>query len=223
MARLVLPVPPGPVRVRRRTESSARRRSTSSSSARRPTNAVPRTGRFPAAWSSVVSGGNVDCKRRMHELEDALGAPEVLEPVLAEVAQARAVREVVRGEGRGGRRQEHLPAVPGGHDPGGAVDGRTEVVVAAPFGVPAMDADPDAERPGLRPCRRRRARAGWPDLPPPRRRPSERPPSARRRSPSRPARQPLRWRRAGSRRAARGRTPWRRAVAPRAGCCRRCR
>ena len=91
----------------------------------------------------------------MHELEDALGAPEVLEPVLAEVAQARTVREVVRGEGRGGGRQEHLPAVPGGHDPGGAVDGRTEVVVAAPFGVPAMDADPDAERPGFRPCRRR--------------------------------------------------------------------
>ena len=39
----------------------------------------------------------------------------------------------------------------GGHDPGCAVDGRPEVVVASTLGVAGMEAHADAQRPGLGP------------------------------------------------------------------------
>ena len=73
-ARLVLPVPPGPVSVRRRIAGSSRRRSTASSSARRPTNGGARRSGRLATLSKVVSGGNVGLEVGVDELEDALGA-----------------------------------------------------------------------------------------------------------------------------------------------------
>ena len=77
----VFPVPPGPVSVSSRTLSSRRRPTTSSSSRARPRNGVAGTGRF--VWQSVFSGGNA----LVAELEQPLGRGQVLQPVLAEVAE----------------------------------------------------------------------------------------------------------------------------------------
>ena len=88
---------------------------------------------------------------RMDQLEHALRAAEVLEPELAEVAQARAGREAIGAERGGGRRQQDLAAVTDGHEPGGAVDRRAEVVGAASLGVARVERHPDVERAGLAP------------------------------------------------------------------------
>ena len=90
----------------------------------------------------------------MDQLEHALRAAEVLEPELAEVAQAGAGREAIGAQRGGGRRQQDLAAMADGHEPGGAVDRRAEVVVAAPLGVARMERHPDAERAGLAPVGR---------------------------------------------------------------------
>ena len=87
----------------------------------------------------------------MDQLEHALRAAEVLEPELAEVAQAGAGREAIGAERGGGRRQQDLAAVTDGHETGGAVDRRAEVVGAAPLGVAGMERHPDVERAGLTP------------------------------------------------------------------------
>ena len=87
----------------------------------------------------------------MDQLEHALRAAEVLEPELAEVAQAGAGREPVAGERGGRRRQQDLAAVTDRHEPGGAVDRRAEVVGAAPLGVARVERHPDVERAGLAP------------------------------------------------------------------------
>ena len=87
----------------------------------------------------------------MDELVQVLGAPEVAQVVLAEVEEAGAVREPLRGERPGGRREQHLAAVPGRHDPGGAVHGGAEVVAAPLLGLPAVDAHPHPQRAGLAP------------------------------------------------------------------------
>ncbi len=87
----------------------------------------------------------------MDELEDSLRTSKVLEPVLAEISQARPSGQPLLGQGRGGRREQHLATVPGGHDPGRPIDGRSEVVVAASVGVAGVESHPDAQRPGLAP------------------------------------------------------------------------
>jgi hypothetical protein len=84
----------------------------------------------------------------MVELEHALRPAEALQLVLAEVAEAAAVREAV-GDQRGcGCRQEHLAAVAGGHDPRRAIEGRAEVVPLTRGGLAGVQAHADAERPG---------------------------------------------------------------------------
>ena len=87
----------------------------------------------------------------MDELEDSLRTSKVLEPVLAEISQACPSRQSLLGQCCGGRREQHLTAVSGGHDPGRPVDGRSEVVVAAPVGVAGVESHPDAQRPGFAP------------------------------------------------------------------------
>ena len=87
----------------------------------------------------------------MGELEDALRAAEALELVLAEVLERGAVRELVNDEcGRGGREQ-HLTAVPGGHDARRAVQGRAEVVALARRRLPGVQPHANAEWSGLAP------------------------------------------------------------------------
>ena len=78
-------------------------------------------------------------------------AAQALELVLAQVLERGAGRELVDDERGGGRRQQHLTAVPGGHDARRAVQGRAEVV-ALPLGrLAGVQPHPDAERAGLAP------------------------------------------------------------------------
>ena len=85
------------------------------------------------------------------ELEEVLRATEVLQAMLAEVEQAGARRQPLAGKCPGRRRQEDLAAVPGGHDPGGPVDRRTEEVAGPLLGLAGVHAHPHAQRTGLAP------------------------------------------------------------------------
>ena len=137
-----MPVPPGPVSVSRRTSSRESSASTSLSSRSRPRNGVEGMGRF--VWCRLSSGG----KSSLSELVDALGRRQVLQPVLAEVAQPvradRAKRWRRRpAPGRRGRRRRC--ARPGARRPR-----RTLVADVRRAGV---DAHAHAES-GLRPVLR---------------------------------------------------------------------
>ena len=79
------------------------------------------------------------------ELEELLGAIEVLEPVLAEVPERDVVRQLVGDQLARGARDQHLSAVAGRADPRGAVDVQTDVVVVSDLGLAGVDADPDAD------------------------------------------------------------------------------
>jgi hypothetical protein len=65
------------------------------------------------------------------DLAEPLGLQEVLEAVLAEVAQGRAVGEVALDQRPCGRAEQDLPAVAGSGDPRGAVDVNPDVALAA--------------------------------------------------------------------------------------------
>jgi hypothetical protein len=60
------------------------------------------------------------------ELEDALRLCEVLQPMLAEIAELRVTRQRVARHIRYGAREHDLPAVRRDQQPCDAVDGRTE-------------------------------------------------------------------------------------------------
>ena len=84
------------------------------------------------------------------ELEDPLGCREILEAVLPQVPQ----REILVGasvvDERSCRRgHEHLPAVSRGCNAGRTVDVRTHVSLCAHHGSPRVDAQAQADRPGL--------------------------------------------------------------------------
>ena len=91
--------------------SSARRSAISASSASLPTNPDGWSGRRVRRRVGVTSGGKLPGSPGIGELEDALGAAEALELVLAEVLERGAVRELVHDERGRGRRQQHLAAV----------------------------------------------------------------------------------------------------------------
>ena len=144
-------MPPGPVRVSSRTESSARR-SAIVRQLRLPAHERGRLVRKPAAAArGCDQRREAGRQRRMGELEDALGAAESLQLVLAHVLQGGAVRQLVGDERSGGRRQQHLAAMAGGHDARGPVEGRTEVVALALGRLAGVQTHPDAERSGLAP------------------------------------------------------------------------
>ncbi len=73
----------------------------------------------------------VPAQLRMHELVDALRIGEAAQAHGADVAQRDAVRQAVADELGRRLRDQHLPAVGGGHDPRGAVDRRAVPVVVA--------------------------------------------------------------------------------------------
>jgi hypothetical protein len=81
----------------------------------------------------------------MDQLEEVLGAPQVLEPMGAQVAQGGPVRELVQHQGGCRRRQQHLAAVAGRHDPRGTVDRRAEVVARARLRLAGVQPHPDPE------------------------------------------------------------------------------
>ena len=87
----------------------------------------------------------------LHQLEEVLGAGEVLQAVRAEVAQVHVVGERPCHELGDRRRQQDLPTVRRGHHARGAVDGGA--VVVAPAGLRLADVRPHAhaQRSGLAP------------------------------------------------------------------------
>jgi hypothetical protein len=93
----------------------------------------------------------------MDELKDAFGTSQILEMVLAEVAQGGPLRQLVYDQRCRRRRQQHLAAVAGRHDPRGPVQGRAVVVPVALGSLACMQPHPDTKRSGLTPLRRREA------------------------------------------------------------------
>ena len=134
-ARRVFPVPPGPVSVSSRVpfESSA----TSSSSSLLPPDERAR------------GDGQVRRVERperrevaVAELVQALGADQVLQPVLAEVADRRVALE----EAAGRLGEDDLPAVGSGGDPRRAVDVDADVALVGHDRLAGVDAHADADR-----------------------------------------------------------------------------
>src|SRR5207247_8265494 len=74
----------------------------------------------PGRWKHRFQAGDV-------ELVDALRPIEVLEPVLAEVAQGGSLELCVLENGRGCQRDEDLAPVSCSHDPGRAVHAQAVV------------------------------------------------------------------------------------------------
>ena len=87
----------------------------------------------------------------MDELEDPLRLREVLQPVVAQVTESRALGQALPGELGDERREQDLASVPGRHDPGRAIHGRAVVVAAPWLGLAGVHPDADPERPGLAP------------------------------------------------------------------------
>ena len=83
-------------------------------------------------------------------VDDEVGEPErfgeVLEAVTAEVAGHGAGRQVVLGQGERRLGQDHLPAMPGGGDPRGAVDVEADVAIGTDHAATGVQAHPDADR-----------------------------------------------------------------------------
>jgi hypothetical protein len=74
------------------------------------------------------------------ELPDKHGAAQVPQAMLAQIAKHQAGHELGRHP-----RDQHLPAVAGGHEPGGAVHRRAEVVAVALVDLAGVDPHPHAD------------------------------------------------------------------------------
>jgi hypothetical protein len=91
------------------------------------------------------------------QLEHSLRPNEILEPVLAEVAQADALEIEILDDSRGRGREEDLPAVTGGADPSRAIHADPNVPALAQMWLSGVESDADAQRllePGDRPLGR---------------------------------------------------------------------
>ena len=156
--RRVLPVPPGPVRVSSRACSSSAAASASSRCAAEEGGQLGRQ----------VVGDRVQRAQRRelvrqaldHEHRQLLRAREVLEPILAELAQAHAIgQRGLRQHPRGGRDQ-HLAAMAGAGDARHAMHVDADVGLAAERSLAAVDAHPDADRDAAVPRLGRQAALG---------------------------------------------------------------
>jgi hypothetical protein len=74
------------------------------------------------------------------ELVDVLGSIEVLEAMLAEVAEADSRQLVILEDGAGRLRKQYLPAVPRRRDPRRAMDAETVVALVADAGLARVHA-----------------------------------------------------------------------------------
>ena len=96
------------------------------------------------------------------DLKEMFGMLEVFEARLAHVPQADLIGERILAQIACCLREEHLAAMPGGGDAGGAMDVYADVVVTRDGGRASMESDANGERcpvgPGIsreRPCRLR--------------------------------------------------------------------
>ena len=94
------------------------------------------------------------------ELPEALRMLEVLEPVLAEVAQLDAVGEGVLHQRAGRVRQQHLPAVRDARDAAGPVDVEADIGLRRQAGLAGVQADADPHLGVLGPRLRRQRTLG---------------------------------------------------------------
>src|SRR6185436_5519811 len=88
------------------------------------------------------------------ELPDTVCDRQVLEPVLAEIAQGDAVWQVAGDERARRIGQQHLAAVSGRGDPRRTMDVEADVVVTAESALAGMEAHPHADDRRLRPRHR---------------------------------------------------------------------
>ena len=98
--------------------------------------------------------GRVECPEgrevALAELEEALRADQVLQAMLAEVAQRRlGVEQAPRR-----LRQDDLPAVRAGRNPRRSVDVHADVALVGQERLARVDAHPDSDRPGCQRCLR---------------------------------------------------------------------
>ena len=158
IAMRLFPTPPTPVTVTSRDASSAS--AIASRSTARPTNDVSCPGRLPGIASSDRSGGNSRAQPGGDDLEDALRAREVGQPVLAEVDERDLVGQRVAHDLLGGVRHHHLSAVGRRPSPGrpGWWRGRSSRRRGRPRRRCGGPCAPAARR--ARPTARRRAPAG---------------------------------------------------------------
>ena len=139
----VLPVPPGPVSVSRRTSSRRSCSTTAATSRSRPISGVGWTGRFVGRFSSVRNGGNSLGSPSITSCESRCGRVQVLEPVLAEVAQRDPVGQLVLDELARRLRDQHLPAVASRADPRRARHVEPDVPRRPDRRLAGVDPDPD--------------------------------------------------------------------------------
>ena len=90
------------------------------------------TGRLWGRASKDRSGGNCVLQVGVAQLEHPLGSGQVLQPMHPQVAQARAVGQGVGHELAGRLRHHRLAAMGQVAEPGGADDGRADVVALVP-------------------------------------------------------------------------------------------
>ena len=110
-------------------------------------------------WSGQVVGSGIERLERRKvggqsvddELEDALGMLQVLEPMLAQVAQGDACGKLAAHQLLGRERDQRLPAMRDGAQPGTAVDGGAVVVALAQVGLAGVQRHAHAQRRGCRP------------------------------------------------------------------------
>ena len=77
--------------------------------------------------------------------------PQVLQAMLAQVAQAAARRQVIGQLLLGRAAEQHLPPMPGGHEPCGAVERRPKVVAVTLISLAGVQAHAHAQVRELRP------------------------------------------------------------------------
>src|SRR5439155_15140037 len=76
------------------------------------------------------------------DLPDPLGRGQVLESVIGEIAKGELLRKLRRDQRPGRIRDQHLPAVAGGGNPGRAVDVDADIVLATEPGLARVEAHP---------------------------------------------------------------------------------
>jgi hypothetical protein len=102
--------------------------------------------RIERAKGREVSGQALD-----HQLPEALGGRQVLEPMLPQVAEGDLGGQVGGAQDTGGLREEDLAPVASGGDACGAMDVQAHVIVAPEPPVPRVEAHADAHLRTLRP------------------------------------------------------------------------
>ena len=215
-ARRVLPVPPGPVSVSRRTSSCPSRSHTSSTSRSLPTSGVGWSGRLLRRLSRVLKGGNSEGRSGMVIWKTRSGRKRSFRRFSPRSLRDEPAGRLSRTSSWDRQREQGLAAVPGREEPGDPVYGRTEVVASAARPPPpcAAPCGPGSRLP--RPTAPRGARVGREGGPEGFRGRGEGSAEGVTDRLEDEAAVAPRWRFSGSRRGGRGRSAWPGCRAPRA-------